>query len=98
MKTTFGQLLSGALITALPLLAGADLVAPVDEVSSYVKIRKAPDADADIVGRLHKSRPRPHVGTVSGWHEIELDGGSTGFVSSDWSVILAEEVDGASQQ
>ena len=98
MKTTFGQLLSGALIAALPLLVSADLVAPVDEVSSYVKIREAPDADAEIVGRLHKSKPRRHIGTEPGWHEIELDDGSTGFVSSDWSVIVAEEADGVPQQ
>ena len=90
MKTIFGQLLSGALVAVLPLLAGADLVAPVDDVSSYVKIRKAPAADAEIVGRLLKSKPRPHVETVPGWHEIELEDGSTGFVSSDWSVVVAE--------
>jgi len=90
VKTTFGQLLSGALIAVLPLLAGADVVAPVDDVSSYVKIREAPDADAEIVGRLHKSKPRRHVESLPGWHAVELDDGSTGFVSSDWSVIVPE--------
>ncbi|MDH3953912.1 MAG: hypothetical protein OEV03_06810, partial [Gammaproteobacteria bacterium] len=73
-----------------PLLAGADLVVPVDEVSSYVKIRKAPDGEAEIVGRLHRSKPRQHIETVPGWHEVELDDGSTGFVSSDWSVLITE--------
>jgi hypothetical protein len=76
------------LIVVLPLLAGADVVVPVDAVSSYVKIRKTPDAGAEIVGRLHKSKPRPLVETVPGWHEVELVDGSTGFVSSDWSVIV----------
>ena len=90
MKISLGQVLSGALVALLPLLAAADHVVPVDEVTSYVKIRKTPDAGAEIVGRLHRSKPRPHVATVEGWHEVELDDGSSGFVSSDWSVIIAE--------
>ncbi len=89
MKISFGQLLSGALVALLPLLAAADHVVPVDKVTSYVKIREAPDAGAEIVGRLHKSKPRPHVATVEGWYEVELDDGSSGFVSSDWSVSSA---------
>lgn len=90
MKISLGQLLSGALVALLPLLAAADQVVPVDEVTSYVKIREAPDASAEIVGRLHRSKPRRHVATVAGWHEVVLDDGSSGFVSSDWSVIVAD--------
>ncbi len=90
MKISLGQLLSGALVALLPLLAAADHVVPVDEVTSYVKIREAPDASAEIVGRLHRSKPRRHVATVAGWHEVVLDDGSSGFVSSDWSVIVAD--------
>jgi hypothetical protein len=88
VKISLGQLLSGALVALLPLLAAADQVVPVDEVTSYVKIREAPDASAEIVGRLHRSKPRRHVATVAGWHEVVLDDGSSGFVSSDWSVIV----------
>ena len=88
MKTAFGLL-----ILAVPMLAGADLVAPVEDVATYVKIRKSPDAGADVVSRLHKSKPRRHVATVPGWHEVELEDGSTGFVSSDWSVIVAGQGD-----
>jgi hypothetical protein len=90
VKISLGQLLSGALVALLPLLAAADQVVPVDEVTSYVKIREAPDASAEIVGRLHRSKPRRHVATVAGWHEVVLDDGSSGFVSSDWSVIVAD--------
>jgi hypothetical protein len=90
VKTLFRQILYGASVAVLPSLACADLVVPVDEVNSYVKIRQAPDADAEPVGRLHKSKPRQHVDTVPGWHEVELDDGSSGFVSSDWSVIISE--------
>jgi hypothetical protein len=90
VKISLGQLLSGALVALLPLLAAADQVVPVDEVTSYVKIREAPDASAEIVGRLHRSKPRRHVATVAGWHEVVLDDGSSGFVSSDWSVIVTD--------
>ena len=80
----------GLIILALPLLAVADSVVPVDEVGTYVKIRKLPDPASDVVGRLHKSKPRPLVNAISGWHEVELDDGTTGFVSSDWSVVITE--------
>ena len=80
----------GLIILVLPLLAVADSVVPVDEVGTYVKIRKLPDPASDVVGRLHKSKPRPLVNAISGWHEVELDDGTTGFVSSDWSVVITE--------
>ena len=76
----------------LPAAAAADRVVPIDDVDSYVRIRSAPDVSAEAIGRLHKSKPRPHVRTLEGWYEIELDGGSTGFVSSDWSVLLTDPV------
>ena len=86
MKTALGLI-----ILALPLLAAADSVVPVDEVGTYVKIRKLADPASDVVGRLHKSKPRPLVNAISGWHEVELDDGTTGFVSSDWSVIITDD-------
>ncbi len=85
MKTALGLF-----ILALPLLAGADVVVPVDEVGTYVKIRKTPDAGAEAVSRLHKSKPRQLVETIPGWHGVELDDGSTGYVSSDWSVVIED--------
>jgi hypothetical protein len=91
-----GQILWGALL--LPLLAVADVVVPVEDVSSYVNIRQAPDGDAEVVGRLHRDTPRRHVETVPGWYEVALEDGSTGFVSSDWSVIVAESNNAAPAQ
>ena len=91
MRHALGQIFLVALAAALPLLAGAEFVVPVDEVSSYVKIREAPDAAAGVVGRLHKSKPRPLVETLPGWYAVELDDGATGFVSSDWAVLVADD-------
>jgi len=74
----------------LSAAAAADSVVPVDSVDSYVRIRSAPDVSAEAISRLHKSKPRPHVRTLEGWYEVELDDGTTGFVSSDWSVLLTD--------
>ncbi|MDJ0758153.1 MAG: tail fiber domain-containing protein [Woeseiaceae bacterium] len=83
---------SAALILLLlSAIATADVVKTIDEVESYVRIRSAPDASAEAISRLHKSKPRPHVKTLDGWYEVELEDGVTGFVSSDWSVLVTEE-------
>ena len=58
------------LAAALPLLASADLVAPLDEVSTYVKIREAPDAFA-VLGL---EPPRlDEIGNVSWFEPDELE-------------------------
>jgi len=75
----------------LSAAAAADRVVPIDEVDSYVRIRSAPDVSAEAISRLHKSKPRLHVRTLEGWYEVELDDGATGFVSSDWSVLLTDD-------
>jgi len=84
------RVLTALLFLAVSAPIAADDVVPADEVESYVNIRSAPDASADAVSRLHRSRPRMHVRTLDGWYEVELDDGTTGFVSSDWSKIVAE--------
>jgi SH3-like domain-containing protein len=84
--------LPALLLFALPFASAADVVVPVDSVASYVNIRQSPEASADIVGRLQKGVPMNLVQTVPGWHEVELDEeGTTGFVSSDWSSVIADE-------
>ena len=85
--------LLGLLVLAMPLVSAADVVVPVDSVESYVNIRQLPEAGTEIVGRLQKGIPLPLVQTISGWHEVELDDqGTTGFVSSDWSNVIADDV------
>lgn len=87
MKTTLGWL-----VLALPFVCVADVVVPVEGVESFVNVREAPEAGTEIVGRLQKGIPLNHVGTVDGWHEVEIDEeGTTGFVSADWSVVIPDE-------
>ncbi len=83
--------LLGLLLIAVPLLSIADTVETIDSVESYVNIRSAPEAGADVVGRLQKGIPLPHVRSVEGWHEVEVSEDLTGFVSADWSQVVADE-------
>ena len=68
----------------------ADVVVPVDEVETYVNIRNAPESSSEVVGRLQQGSSLQHVGSIDGWHEVRLDDDSTGFLSADWSNVVAE--------
>ena len=69
----------------------ADTVVPVASVESYVNIRQSPAANADVIGRLEQGTALPFVATKDGWNEVQLDNGESGFISADWTVIVAEE-------
>ncbi len=71
----------------VPLVGLADIVVPADRVQDSVNIRLDPDTNSDVVGKLAKGTSLPHVGSVDGWHEVQLEGGATGFVSADWSRV-----------
>ena len=76
----------------VPLAALADVVVPADRVAESVNIRLDPNTESDVVGKLVKGTSLPHVRSVDGWHEVQLEGGATGFVSADWSRIEADAV------
>jgi len=79
-------------VLALPLPGIADMVVPVEAVETFVNIRKAPDAGADVVGRLPKGQSLPLVKSLDEWNEVGLESGETGFISADWTTIIADEV------
>ena len=84
--------LSSILFILLPMLGLADQVVPIDKVENSVNIRLNADAGSDVVGELRQGESMPLVSTVDGWYEVQLEGGSTGYVSSDWSrVVTAAE-------
>ncbi len=74
----------------LPFLALAEVVVPIDSVENHVNIRMSADSDSEIVGRLNQGEYLNLVASSDGWHEVEIAGGATGFISADWSVVLAE--------
>lgn len=76
----------------LTFVCVADVVVPVDKVESSVNVRSAPDAGSDIIGRLKQGDSLPLVGTEPGWHEVQLEGDTTGFISADWARVRVEAV------
>jgi len=80
----------GLLLLILPLLAAAEVVVPIDSVQNNINIRMSPDARSEIVGRLNQGDWVTWVSSSPEWHEVELEGGATGFISADWSNVLSE--------
>ncbi len=78
----------GLLIIILPIFAAAEVVVPIDSVENSVNIRMSADAATEIVGKLRQGDSLPLIKSVPGWHEVEIAGGASGFVSADWSNVL----------
>jgi uncharacterized protein YgiM (DUF1202 family) len=80
------------LVPVLLLLSSwcfADVVITAEKVENNVNIRMSPDASSEIVGRLNKGEKLELVNSIEGWHEVEIEGGATGFVSADWSRVVS---------
>ena len=75
------------LLILLPFHAGAETVVPIDAVLNHVNVRMAPEKGAEVVGRLKQGESLPYVATQDGWHEVEIEGGATGFISAEWTVV-----------
>ena len=86
--------LLGSLLLLLSVVCAADTVVTVESVESYVNIRSAPESGSDVIGRLEKGIPLEHVDSVPGWHEVVVSEGLTGFVSADWSEVIAADTAG----
>jgi hypothetical protein len=82
--------LAGLLLLILPLFAAAEVVVPIDSVENHVNIRMTADSKSEIVGHLNQGDYLPLVESIPDWHEVEIAGGATGFISADWTVVLDE--------
>ena len=80
--------LLGLIVCMAPLLSFAEVVVPIDSVENHVNIRMSADAKSEIVGRLQQGDYVPLVSSIPDWHEVEIAGGATGFISSDWTNVL----------
>lgn len=78
-------------ILLLPLSCLADSVVPIDEVENNVNIRLSPDAASEIVGRLDQGSSTELVRSIEGWHEVQLEGDATGYISADWTRVVPDE-------
>ena len=80
----------GLLVCLLPLLAVAEVVVPIDTVDEHVNIRMFPDSQSERVGTLRRGESARLVQSLPEWHEIEIAGGATGFISVKWTYLLDE--------
>ena len=80
----------GFLLLILPLFAAAEVVVPIESVENNVNIRMSPDAKSEVVGHLDQGDWLNFVSSIPGWHEVEIAGGATGYISADWSKVLDE--------
>jgi len=78
------------ILLILPLFSAAEVVVPIDSVEDSVNIRMTTDAKSEIVGKLQQGSWARLVKSTPGWHEIEISGGATGFISADWTNVLGE--------
>jgi len=78
-------------LLVIPISGLADVVVPIDKVENNVNIRLSPDANSDVVGKLDQGSSAELVESIEGWHEIEIEGGATGFISSDWSRVVGDD-------
>ena len=70
-------------------IASADVVVPVDTVARHVNVRENPEASADVVSRLKRGDSLPHLGTEDGWRKVRLEDGTVGYISADWTNLVA---------
>lgn len=87
MKNLSILLLIGLLISSI---SAAEVVVPIESVKMHVNIRFAADAKSEIVGSLRQGDHAVFVRSVPGWHEVELQGGGTGFIHEDWCHVIGK--------
>lgn len=80
--------LLGLMACMLPLFSAAEFVVPIGSVEEYVNIRMVPDAKSEIVGKLFQGDSARLVQTIPEWHEVEIAGGATGYISTEWTIVL----------
>ena len=80
--------LLGLTACLLPLFSAAEFVVPIESVEEHVNIRMIPDSKSEIVGRLYQGDAATLVQSIPEWHEVEIAGGATGYISAEWTIVL----------
>lgn len=74
----------------LPVLATADVVVPIVSVQQFVNIRAEPTAESYVIGRLYQGDNVLLVKPGTSWHEVQIEPGLNGYISSDWATVFAD--------
>lgn len=72
----------------LPLFSAAEFVMPIESVEEFVNIRMVPDTKSEVVGRLFQGDTATLVRSIEEWHEVEIAGGATGYISAEWTLVV----------
>jgi beta-lactamase superfamily II metal-dependent hydrolase len=81
-------LLCAGMILFLWTTAYADVVAPLDDVTSFVVVRQTASSQSPRVGSLRPGEQAELVGSVPYWHQVKLADGTPGFVSKRWTRVI----------
>ena len=71
--------------------AFADVVVPIEAVSSRVVVRAAPTSESADPGSRFPGDPVELLGSVPNWYRVRLANGIEGFVSKRWTDVIAAE-------
>jgi hypothetical protein len=74
----------------LPYLARAERVEPSERVRSFVVVREAAAGASARAGRLGPGEQARLLAAGSEWHQIVLEDGTPGFVSSAWTRVIPD--------
>ncbi|MDX1405335.1 MAG: SH3 domain-containing protein [Woeseiaceae bacterium] len=80
--------LLGLAACMMPLIAAAEFVVPIESVEEYVNVRMIPDSKSEVVGRLYQGDSARVIKSTAEWHEIEIAGGATGYISTEWTLLV----------
>ncbi len=79
------------ILVALPAIASAVQVTPIDEVTNSVLVRQYPTTqDSDVVGRIHKGERADLIENVPYWRKVRLADDTEGYVSKRWTKIIPD--------
>jgi len=76
-------------ILFLSTWAFADVVVPLDDVTTGVAVRQSASSQSAQVGTLHPNEQAELLGSVPNWHRIKLANGMPGFASKRWTRVIA---------
>src|SRR5687768_11436073 len=68
--------------------AFADVVVPLDDVTTGVVVRQSPSSQSAQVGSLRPGDQAELLGSVPNWHRVNLASGTPGFVSKRWTRVV----------
>lgn len=71
--------------SASPSPSGTPTIVILDTPTGYLRVREGPSASASEVGQVKPGKSYPLDSEESGWYEITIDDGTTGWISAQYA-------------